>query len=357
MFVSGRIGNSSLKGKWYFLIPLSSPLFIIKLPCSMCRTTHESRWSGRGVRAESLCRKIAIEPTEPWQYNIEFKSDKSRYHLFLERDIPMGIKQFPFLYEIGLGEKSTWRNWLQNYLSVTSHSGATPSFGASLRRSSDLGATSDEYLRLMTSCTWIMLFLGKNFGMDLGFTSPPQGMLQRFQSIIPPHWWGKLLPINHSPPTYALYVPTEGDKRSTIHSLPTKKLYLLFESRKKEPCSCAKRWEKVYGDNVIRLLLTWKHWHLLPYRTSHLSNFTTSCSELPIVWFRLELTCTLLGLLILKSAVHVSVRTIFCIFFSSATWMDNKDYMMNFPEDFLLGTTTCNSKHYLFNYVLMWAKF
>lgn len=47
---------------------------------------------------------------------------------------------------------------------------------------------------------------------------------------------------------------------------------------------------------------------------------------------------------------------------SLATWMDNNEYIMNFPEDlseeeFLLGTTTADPNHYLFNYVLMWAKF
>lgn len=47
---------------------------------------------------------------------------------------------------------------------------------------------------------------------------------------------------------------------------------------------------------------------------------------------------------------------------SLATWIDQNEEMIDFPEDlseeeFLLGTLACNPKHYLLNFVVMWAKF
>lgn len=196
---------------------------------------------------------------------------------------------------------------------------------------------------------------------------PPTGMLQSFTNMVPPEWWDKLFPINQAPPQGALYVPEGEDKRINIHSLSTKKFYSLLESKKKEPLSCAKRWERVYGDNILHSPLRWRHWHLLPYKVSH-------SVQLPNFMFRIAYHIIPTQLYLHRICVvdleicnacqrrddllHFLLECPEVKYFwdSLATWMDNNTHIMNFPEDiseeeFLLGTTTTNASHYLFNFV------
>lgn len=202
---------------------------------------------------------------------------------------------------------------------------------------------------------------------------PPANLLESFSKQLPPAWLGLITPLNRRTNPMALYVATEQNKSSQFHLLSAKKIYRILELKGKEPYTCAQRWERVYGDSVFHNDLKWRHWHLLPFKTSHsiqLQNFMFR-----IAYRIIPTQVYLQQLRVVDSELcsHCSLRDDLLHFFfechsvkafwdSLATWIDANQEVMDFPEDlteeeFLLGTSSTAFPHLLLNYIMMWAKF
>lgn len=199
------------------------------------------------------------------------------------------------------------------------------------------------------------------------------GLLETFQRRVPQEWLEHLLPIDKFTRDFALYISSEPNKRVPLSSLSTKSIYQIFQAKRKSPYTCDKRWERAYGDKTFQSTSKWKHWHVLPYKTSHsiqLQNFMNRIAyriiptrvylhRICVVDSELCSVCSdrdeMLHFLFECDAVKP-------FWDSLATWIDQNEEIMDFPEDlteedFLLGTSNKTSEHYLFNFVIMWAKF
>lgn len=318
--------------------------------------------------------KRAARPTrEPWHFYLEFRADKSPYETFLQRLVPPRVKSSPF-----------YRELLHHWKELN---GKQPNTDMSVRNESLWG---NKFLRgkfkkkLQPWCDSLDirkvqdLIYADRVISPTQFegryqVSPKRGLLESFQHILPQEWTDLLVPINKFTEEYALYVPTSSDERVNLHILSTKSIYDFLQSTRKSPYTCDLRWEKIYGGGNFWSSLKWKHWHLLPYRVSHsvqLQNFmfrvayriiptNVYLNRLRVVDSELCRDCNrrddLLHFFI--DCEHVNP-----FWDSLATWMDQNDEVMDFPEDlseeeFLLGTTVALPSHYLFNFIIMWAKF
>lgn len=321
----------------------------------------------------SWVKRASRPQREPWQFYLEFKTDMLPYNIFLQRNDPKRIHFSPFFKQI-----------LQFWREITN---VQPITDMSVRNESLWG---NKFLKGKFKKKFRIWCEQYNIGkiQDLIYAdqiislrqfegrydvSPPEGLLESFQRIIPQEWLQFLIPINKFTEEFALYVPQEPSKRVPLNSLPTKSFYQMFQSGRKRPYTCDMRWEKVYGDGTFSSILKWNHWHLLPYRTSHsiqLQNFMYRIAyriiptrvylhNIHVIDSELCSVCSLRDDLLHFFFDCVEVKPFWD---SLATWVDQNEEIMDFPddlaeEDFLLGTTSKTPAHYLLNFVIMWAKF
>lgn len=321
----------------------------------------------------SWVKRASCVPTQPWHFYLEFRSDMSTHHLFLERTIPRRIRGVPFLSEVFHAWHTIYLKEPCTDLSIRNESLWGNSFLRGKFKKKWRRWCQDRDIFQIKDLLYMDHVISERQFIDRFGLQPPNGMLQHFERIVPEHWLEKLLPINQSPPPSALYVSTQGDKSTDICSLSTKKMYSLLEAMKRDPYSCSQRWERVYGDGVLRSHIVWKHWHLLPYKITHsvqLQNFMYRIAyrviptQVYLHQIKVADSDTCPACHGLDDLLHFLFECpkVKEFWDSLATWVDANEHVMNFPEDlseeeFLLGTTTANAKHYLFNYILMCAKF
>lgn len=199
-------------------------------------------------------------------------------------------------------------------------------------------------------------------------------MLSEFLWIIPHEWLSLLSPINTTLSHSSLYVQDEKGEWLDVHTLSSKRIYVIFESQKPEGYTCRERWLKAYeGDDAFNSPQKWRDWSLLPYRNSHEVQLQSFALK---IFYRI-IPCRVylyrLKVVDSESCVLCAERDdIFHFFFecpsvndfwdSLATWMGGREGIPEFPQDlteeeFLLGILEREGDQSLINYIFLFAKF
>lgn len=323
----------------------------------------------------SWIKRASRPQSEPWHYYLEFRADKEPYYIFLQHPDPPRVKSSPFFKELLLYWREISRHRRVTDMSVRNE----PLWGnkfllGKFKKKFQLWCDRMDIHKVQDLIYEDRIISHQQFERRF-HVAPLPGLLERFQHILPQEWLDLLVPINKSTDEFALYIQSQPQERIKVQSLSTKSIYEILQSNKykPKPYTCDRRWERVYGEEALYSQSKWKHWHLLPYRVSHsvqLQNFMLRIAY-RIIPTRVYLTrirvvdsdlCQ--ECLLRDDLLHFFFECKGAKFFwdSLATWIDQNAEVMNFPEDiseeeFLLGTSIALPSHYLFNFIMMWAKF
>lgn len=318
-------------------------------------------------------KKASKPPTEPWQHYLEFRADKDPYEIFLQRTDHTRVKSSPFFKEILFYWRELYREQPCTDLSVRNESLWGNGFLKGKFKKKIKSWCEDRNIHKVQDLLYADQIISPEQFERRFHTAPIQGLLQTFQLILPDEWKLHLAPINKFAENRALYIFLEKGKRVNLRSVSTKSIYEILQARRKAPYTCDKRWERVYNDNTFHAPLKWKHWHLLPYKTSH---------SVQLQNFMFRIAYRIIPTKVYLHRIHVVDSDLcqFCLrrddllhfFFecvevrpfwdSIVAWIDQNEEVMDFPEnlseeEFLLGSSLNLPSHYLLNYITMWAKF
>lgn len=408
---SWSLRNISLKGKSVILNTLVLP--IIYFQCSMLpvpqfifrevdkmissflwcgkrpkisRTALEQQTADGGmglhnfpnrVKAAKLSwlKKLVFPPSEPWHQYFEFKMDVPAVELALRRTKSNKLSRMsPFFAEI-------FRYWVE--LQKDPPSSEMAFRNESLWGNKFLKGKVKKKVELFCRDLNIQkindLLCFGHFMSDSQFTEaygrpPLPDMLSSLTRLIPDHWLRGLSPINTFIQVHSLYLKNAKNEWVELQSLPTRSIYILFQSKRSLKYTCADRWTRAYGgDEAFSSPVLWKAWSLLPYRLSHsiqLQSFsfrimyrTIPCrvylNQIKVVESEICLRCAE------RDDLFHFLFECQCIkeFWDNlATWLEGRQGVQPFPDDlteeeFLLGVVERSEDFSLFNFILLCAKF
>lgn len=192
--------------------------------------------------------------------------------------------------------------------------------------------------------------------------------------VIPQEWLRTLSATDQILPPYSLYVKNEKGEWIDILTTSTKKIYVIFESRKPEGYTCRERWMKAYeGDEAFSSNTKWRSWSLLPYKISHEVQLQSFAWKIMYRIIPNRVFLHRLKVVESEDCPRCARRDdLFHFFFecgqvkdfwdSLATWMGGMQGIPEFPndlteEEFLLGITDRQGDYSLTNYIIFFAKF
>lgn len=320
-------------------------------------------------------KRLTCPATEPWQYYLEFKSDQTGYELAIQRKKHKRLERIaPFygqilkywreLYQQEPGSEQARRNewlWGNPFLK-----GKVKKKHETFCRNLGINKIHDLLLRGK-------ILMERHFEERFHCTPLPN-LLECWQNTIPVNWLNTMSSEDPIMSTTNLYVKNHKAEWVDIPTMPAKLVYTALEQNKPKGYTCADRWVKAYGGEVIfESEHRWRVWSVLPYQITH---------EVQLQSFAYKIMYRIIPCRVYRKQLRVldndkcgrcaEKEDIFHLFFecqvvkrfwdSLATWLGGKSGIDEFPEDlaeeeFLLGVIEREGDFSLFNYIILFAKF